>query len=182
MAEQRQARCWSVTIRRDEATIPSGTSSLTSSSISRTNRLSEEISLRSCRHSPDCRSFKTGDASDSLTLRVIVAQLDDGTLAYLGARITAKSVLDRNSRILRIVYHDHAFDTLDDTVITFGEGFDWIAWHGVMIVLDAKDFHAMFRDIPALVAQVDANVATHTTHVGIDNLDAFRARDKGLPE
>ena len=112
---------------------------------------------------------------------VIVAQLDDGTLAFLGARITAKSVLDRNSRILRIVYHDHAFDTLDDTVITFGEGFDWIAWHGVMIVLDAKDFHAMFRDIPALVAQVDANVATLTTHVGIDNLDAFRARIKGFP-
>jgi len=112
---------------------------------------------------------------------VVVAQLADGTLAYLGSRITAKSVLDRNSRILRIVYHDHAFDTLDDTVITFGEGFDWIAWLGVMIVLDAKDFHAMFRDIPALVAQVDANVATLTTHVGIDNLDAFRARIKGFP-
>ncbi len=112
---------------------------------------------------------------------VVVAQLDDGTLAYLGSRITAKSVLDRNSRILRIVYRDDAFDTLDDTVITFGEGFDWIVWQGVMLVLDVGDFHAMFRDIPALVAQVDANISTVTQHVGIDNLDAFRARVKGFP-
>jgi hypothetical protein len=112
---------------------------------------------------------------------VIVTQFDDGTLAYLGARITAKSVLDRNSRILRIVYRDDAFDTLDDTVITFGEGFDWIAWQGVMIVLNASNFHAMFRDIPALVEQVDANVAAVTEHVDIDNLDAFRARIKSFP-
>jgi hypothetical protein len=112
---------------------------------------------------------------------VVVAQLDDDTLAYLGARITAKSVLDRNSRILRIVYRDDAFDTLDDTVITFGEGFDWVVWQGVMLVLDAGNFHSMFRDIPALVAQVDANISTVTQHIGIDNLDAFRARVKGFP-
>jgi hypothetical protein len=112
---------------------------------------------------------------------VLIAQLEDGTLAYLGARITAKSVLDRNSRVLRIVYRDDAFDTLDDTVITFGEGFDWIAWQGVMIVLHAGNFHGMFRDIPALVAQVDANVAAVDAHIGIDNLDAFRARIKSFP-
>jgi hypothetical protein len=112
---------------------------------------------------------------------VVVAQLDDGTIAYLGARITAKSVLDRNSRILRIVYRDDAFDTLDDTVITFGEGFDWVAWQGVMIVLNASNFHAMFRDIPALIAQVHANVTTVTEHVGIDNLDEFLVRIKSFP-
>jgi hypothetical protein len=112
---------------------------------------------------------------------VVIAQLDDGTLAYLGARITAKSVLDRNSLILRIVYRDDAFDTLDDTVITFGEGFDWIAWQGVMLVLNVGNFHAMFRDIPALVAQVDANITAVTEYVGIDNLDAFRARVKSFP-
>lgn len=112
---------------------------------------------------------------------VVVAQLDDDTHAYLGSRITAKSVLDRNSRILRIVYRDDAFDTLDDTVITFGTGFDWIAWQGVMIVLNASNFQMMFRDIPALIAQVDSNIAALTQYVGIDNLDAFTARIKSFP-
>jgi hypothetical protein len=112
---------------------------------------------------------------------VVIAQLDDGTVAYLGARITAKAVLDRNSKILRVVYRDDAFDALDDTVITFGEGFDWIAWQDVMIVLNANNFHAMFRDIPALVAQVDANIATVTEHVAIENLDELRARIKSFP-
>jgi hypothetical protein len=112
---------------------------------------------------------------------VVVAQLDDGTVAYLGARITAKAVLDRNSKVLRVVYRDDVFDALDNTVITFGEGFDWIAWGGVMIVLNATNFHAMFRDIPALVAQVDANIAAVTQHVAIENLDELRARIKGFP-
>jgi hypothetical protein len=112
---------------------------------------------------------------------VVIAQLDDGTIAYFGARITAKSVLERNSKILRIVYREDAFDTLDDTVITFGEGFDWIGWQGVMIVLHAVNFHAMFRDIPALVAQVDANINAVIAHVGIENLEAFRARVKAFP-
>jgi hypothetical protein len=112
---------------------------------------------------------------------VVVAQLDDGTLAYLGARITGRAVLDRNSKVLRIVYHDDAFDTLDDTVITFGQGFDWVAWQDVMIVLDAKGFEAMFRDIPALQARVDANVAAITEHIGIENLQAFTDRIKSFP-
>jgi hypothetical protein len=112
---------------------------------------------------------------------IVIAQLDDGTLAYLGARITARSVLARDSRILRIVYSGEAFDALDDTVITFGEGFDWIAWQGVMIVLNASGFHAMFRDIPALQAQVEANLATVTAHIGIDNLEEFGARVRAYP-
>jgi Kiwa KwaB-like protein len=112
---------------------------------------------------------------------IVVAQLDDGSIAHLGARITAKAVLDRNSKILRVVYREDGFDALDDTVITFGEGFDWIAWQNVMIVLNATNFHAMFRDIPALVAQVDANIASVTQHVAIENLDELRARIKSFP-
>ncbi len=112
---------------------------------------------------------------------VVIAQLGDDTLAYFGARITSASVLDRTSKALRIVYRDDAFDVLDDTVVTFRSEFDWIVWQDVMIVLNAKNFHAMFRDIPALVAKVEEHLATVVQHVGIDNLDAFRDRIKAYP-
>ena len=69
---------------------------------------------------------------------VVIAQLADSSLAYFGRRLTSKLVLERNSKILRLVYRDEAFDTLDDTVITFGAGFDWLVWQDVMIVLDAR--------------------------------------------
>jgi hypothetical protein len=112
---------------------------------------------------------------------VVIAQFSDSSLAYFGRRITSKLVLERNSKILRLIYRDDAFDTLDDTVVTFGSGFDWVAWQDIMIVLDARGFHAMFRDIPALVAQVDANLASVTQHIGIKNFDAFAVRIKSMP-
>jgi hypothetical protein len=112
---------------------------------------------------------------------VVIAQLPDGTLAYFGKRITASAVLDRSSKMLRLVYHEQAFDTLDDTVVTFGSGFDWLVWQDVMIVLNATNFRMMFRDIPALMAQVDAHLTIITQHVGIKNLDAFADRIKSMP-
>ncbi len=112
---------------------------------------------------------------------VVIAQLDDDSLAYFGARITAKSILARDSRLLRVIYDDGRFDALDDTVITFGDSFDWISWQQILLVLNRGNFHQMFRDIPALVAQVDANLASVTEHIGIDNLDAFRTRIKSYP-
>lgn len=112
---------------------------------------------------------------------IVIAQLPDQTLAYYGARISPSAILNRSSIALRIVYHDNAFDKLDDTVITFNPGFDWIAWQDVLIVLNAKNFHAMFRDIPALVAKVDAYVAEIVQHIGIDNLAAFADRIKSDP-
>jgi hypothetical protein len=112
---------------------------------------------------------------------VVVAQLEDDTLAYFGARITASAMLRRNSPALRIVYRDNAFDTLDDTVVTLSPDFHWIAWQNVMIVLDKNNFHAMFRDIPALVAKVEEHMAAVTQHIGIDNADDFTARIKTYP-
>jgi hypothetical protein len=112
---------------------------------------------------------------------VLIAQLSDKTLAYFGARIVPSRILRRNSRELRLVYRDTAFDTLDDTVISLETSFDWIAWQGVMIVLDAKGFHAVFRDIPALIKKVDQHLGTVTQHVGIDNLSEFSQRIKDTP-
>jgi hypothetical protein len=112
---------------------------------------------------------------------IVIAQFADDSLAYFGRRLTSRLVLERNSKILRLVYREGAFDTLDDTVITFGTGFDWLAWQDVMIVLDDKGFHSMFRDIPALIAQVDANLAAITQHIGIKNFDDFAARIKSMP-
>jgi hypothetical protein len=112
---------------------------------------------------------------------VVIAQLDDGTIAYFGSRITRASVLERTSKALRVVYRDDAFDALDETVITFGAGFDWIVWQDIMIVLNATNFHSMFRDIPALVAKVDQHLQAITQHVGIDNLGALGDRIKTNP-
>ncbi len=112
---------------------------------------------------------------------VVVAQLEDNTLAYFGARIIPSAMLRRNSPALRIVYRDNAFDTLDDTVVTLSPDFHWIAWQDVMIVLDKNNFHAMFRDIPALVAKVEEHMATVTQHIGIDNADDFVTRIKAYP-
>ena len=111
----------------------------------------------------------------------MIAQLDDESIAYFGSRISAKSVLACDSRVLRVVYAGDAFDTLDDTVVTFGSSFDWIAWQGAMIVLDSGDCEQMFRDIPALQAAVDRNLALVTAHVGIDDLEGFRTRIKSNP-
>jgi hypothetical protein len=112
---------------------------------------------------------------------VVVAQLEDDTIAYFGARITPSAMLRRNSPALRIVYRDNAFDTLDDTVVTLSPDFHWIAWQDVIIVLDKNKFHAMFRDIPALAAKVEEHMATVTQHIGIDNANDFVTRIKANP-
>ena len=112
---------------------------------------------------------------------IVIAQLEDDTLAYFGARITAAAMLRRNSPTLRIVYRENEFDTLDDTVVTLSPAFHWIVWQDAMIVLDKNNFHAMFRDIPALVAKVEEHVATVTQHIGIDNVDGFVSRIKAYP-
>lgn len=112
---------------------------------------------------------------------VVIAQLDDGTLAYFGARITASAILRRNNPALRIVYRDNAFDTLDETVVTLGADFDWVSWQDTLLVLNKKNFHALFRDIPALVAKVEEHVAAVRAHIEIDNADEFVARIKAYP-
>jgi hypothetical protein len=112
---------------------------------------------------------------------LIVAQLDDDSIAFLGSKISPSAVLDRTSKVLRVVSVGDAFDALDETVITFSTAIDWIAWRDTMIVLDSKGFHAIFRDIPALIAQVDGHLQSVVEHIGIDNLEEFAERIKRWP-
>jgi hypothetical protein len=112
---------------------------------------------------------------------LIAAQLDDDSIAFLGSKIAPSAVLDRTGRVLRLVSSGDTFDALDETVISFSTDIDWIAWRETMIVLDAKGFHAVFRDIPALIAQVDNHLAAVVQHIGIDKLDEFAERIKRWP-
>ncbi len=112
---------------------------------------------------------------------VVIAQFDDNTLAYFGARITGSAILRRNNPALRIVYRDNAFDTLDETVVTLSPGFDWVSWRNTLIVLNKKNFHALFQDVPALVAKVEEHVAAVRAHIEIGNADDFMARIKAYP-
>ena len=112
---------------------------------------------------------------------IVVAQLSDESLAYFGARITPARVLERAGRKLRLVYREGAFDTLDETVVTLSPSFDWVAWKGALLVLDAKNFHQTLRDIPALIAKVDEHLAVVTQHVPVANLTDLATRIKSYP-
>jgi hypothetical protein len=113
-------------------------------------------------------------------LYVVIAQLDDGSVAYFGSRITARNVLDRGKTI-RAIFNGEVFDEVDDTIVTFRDEFDWIVWQGILIILNAPNFHAIFRDLPALTAKVDANLATINQTFVISNLNEFAERIKGNP-
>jgi hypothetical protein len=125
--------------------------------------------------------YKPGKRPRKPQVWLIVAQLDDDSIAFLGSKISPSAVLDRTSKVLRLVSSGDAFDALDETVITFSTDIDWIAWQETLIVLDAKGFHAVFRDIPALIAQVDGQLQTVVQHIGIDNLDELSERIKRWP-
>jgi hypothetical protein len=113
-------------------------------------------------------------------LYVVIAQLDDDSVAYFGSRITARNVLERG-RTIRALFNGDVFDEVDDTIVTFRDDFDWIVWQETLIVLNAANFHAIFRDLPALTAKVEANLATINQTFPISNLNEFAARIKGNP-
>ncbi|HEY4451785.1 MAG TPA: Kiwa anti-phage protein KwaB-like domain-containing protein [Solirubrobacteraceae bacterium] len=125
--------------------------------------------------------YKPGRRPRRPQVWLVVAQLSDNSIAVFGTRITPSAVLDRTSKVLRVVSSGDTFDALDETVITFTTEIDWIAWQGVMIVLDSKGFHAVFRDIPALIAQVDNQLQQVVAHVRIDNFQALAERIKNWP-
>lgn len=124
--------------------------------------------------------YRPGARAKKPSVWVIVAQLSDGSIAHFGTGITASAVLDRAKKLHRLVYSGEVFVGLDTTVLTLRPQTDWIAWQGVMIVLNASKFHALFRDIPALVAMVDDHLAEIVKHVQIEGLEAMADRIKGF--
>jgi hypothetical protein len=110
-------------------------------------------------------------------LYVTVAQLPDESNAFFGSRITARSVL--RSGGLRAVWGDDTFSSLDQTVVTFPEGHDWVGWRNRLMILDEKGFHAVFRDVPALQNAVEEHVAEIVAAIPIVNQAAFSERCRG---
>ena len=54
-------------------------------------------------------------------LWVVIAQLSDGTQAYFGSRITRSLVLERTSRLLRVVYRDEPLMPLTRPSLPFAQ-------------------------------------------------------------
>jgi hypothetical protein len=129
----------------------------------------------------DLPEYRPGVRAKKPRVWVIVAQLDDGTIAHFGTGITSSAVLDRAKKLHRLVYSGEVFVGLDATVLTLRPQTDWIVWKDVMVVLNATKFHALFRDVPALVERVDDQLAEISQHVQIDGLKEMADRIKSFP-
>jgi hypothetical protein len=112
------------------------------------------------------------------TLYVVPVWTPSGT-AFFGRRTAQLSVLGRRSKLLKLTWDGEVFDELHDSVVTFSPDFDWVVWpnvEGTMYVLNAVGFHAVFRDLAAVRASVDANVAALTAKIAIENTQEFAER------
>jgi hypothetical protein len=110
-------------------------------------------------------------------LYVAVAQLPDDSNAFFGSRITERSVL--RSGVLRAIWGEDTFSALDQTVVTFPEDHDWVGWRDRLMILDERNFHAVFRDVPALQAAIEGHVAEIVAAIPIINEAAFVERCRG---
>jgi hypothetical protein len=111
------------------------------------------------------------------SLYVAVVQLADESNAFFGRRLTERSIL-RETR-LSAVWGDNTFSSLRQPVIAFPDDHDWIGWHNTLMILNEKNFHALFRDVPALQGAVEGHVATITAAIPIVNQEAFIDRCRG---
>ena len=113
-------------------------------------------------------------------LYVVAVHTSKG-IAFFGKRMgQGLTVLSRRKRgLVSAVFDGSTFSTLEQSVATFSTSFDWVAWPGatrVVFVLSARDFHAEFRDVPALLAAVEAGVATIRAHIEIENFEKLVER------
>jgi hypothetical protein len=110
-------------------------------------------------------------------LYVTVAQPTDEPAAFFGRRVTERSVL--RTGVLRAVWGDNMFSSLDETIVTFPQDHDWVGWRGRLMILDEKGFHAVFRDVPALQNAVAEHVAEIVAAIPIVNQEGLIDRCRG---
>jgi hypothetical protein len=114
-------------------------------------------------------------------LYVVIAQLDDQSIAKFGRRVKPSQLL-KSSKFLRLLWSDGTLNMVDDgPVLALEPVFDWIEWRSTAIVLNASGFHASFRTVEALRQAVASNVETVTATLAIDNLAEFVERCQRTP-
>jgi hypothetical protein len=117
----------------------------------------------------------------SPNLYVIIAQLEDGSIAKFGRRVRPSQLL-KSSRFLRTFWREGTLDLLDDgPVLALEPMTDWIDWRSMILVLNSAGFHASFRTIEALREAVTEHVGTLTAELDIDNSPEFTERCQKTP-
>lgn len=125
--------------------------------------------------------FGTGRQRSNPQLYVIAAQLEDGSIAKFGRRVTARHLL-KGSRWIRALWDGEALNLVDqDPMLTLDPFIDWIAWRDFVLVLDAQGFHRTFRTVPGLQQAVQGHVEVLTDKVGVKNVAEFIGRCQTTP-
>jgi len=108
-------------------------------------------------------------------LYTVAVQGEEGT-ALFGKRMANLKQLGRRKGLFAAVWDGDTFNELVDTVTTFSTRFDWVLWDDVLYVLNAKSFHAEFRDSAALRAAVQGHVDAICEQVEIAGVADFVSR------
>jgi hypothetical protein len=110
-------------------------------------------------------------------LYTVAVQAEAGT-ALFGKRMAYLKQLGRRKGRFSATWDGSTFNELEVTVATFSTGFDWVLWDEVLYVLDAKNFHAEFRDQEALREAVQGHVDQIRSRIEIIGADDFAERCK----
>lgn len=105
-----------------------------------------------------------------------VAVQTSAGLALFGKRMAYLKILNRKKGVFAAVWDGSTFSDLEASVATFATTFDWLLWDDVLYVLDAKNFHAEFRDNEAIRRAVADHVDTIRQTIGIQGADELVAR------
>lgn len=125
--------------------------------------------------------YGASERRSSPNLHAILAQLEDGTIAKFGRRLTARQQI-KSSRWVRIFWTGESFDLMEDgPLLTLDPGVDWIELSGTIVILDTIGFHAAFRSVPELRAAVAGHVRSISDVIDIKNLDGLVERCQRMP-
>jgi hypothetical protein len=126
-------------------------------------------------------SYGTRKLRSNPNLYVIIAQLDNGSIAKFGRRVTAAHLL-KSSRWIRALWSGETLNLLDEgPVLTLDPFIDWTESGDQVVVVDAPGFHTTFRTLPQLRRAVQGNLDIVTGEIAIQNSDEFVARCQATP-